>query len=143
MSRYNMGQVPSKTRKKGIDPFKEELNFALNLGLNPKKNNKPSSKRESIPMIWRDKILMRQKNKCAAKDCAKLHNGKKLMVNNRSDFDHIVPLALGGKHKLSNIQALCPGCHRFKNREDRHKISQFKKKKNKSNAELFGGSIFD
>lgn len=90
------------------------------------------SERGSIPMIWRDKILMRQKNKCAGKECAKIHNGKKLMVNNRSDFDHIKPLALGGKHELNNIQALCPGCHRLKTREDRYNISQ-KNKKTKSN----------
>tara|TARA_Y100000034_G_C6584390_1_gene253609 strand:+ start:150 stop:554 length:405 start_codon:yes stop_codon:yes gene_type:complete len=85
-------------------------------------------RREAIPMIWRDKILVKQKNLCVGKDCENLHNGKKLLVNNRSDFDHKKPLALGGKHLLSNLQALCPGCHRLKTREDRYKISQQKKK---------------
>jgi len=95
-------------------------------------------------MIWRDKILMRQNNKCAGKDCAKLHNGKKLMVNNRSDFDHIKPLALGGKNELNNLQALCPGCHRLKTREDRYNISQKNKKAKttKNNNSPFGGSLF-
>ena len=115
----------------------------LDFGLGPKKDDNSSSKREYIPTIWRDKILIKQKSKCAGKDCAKLHNGKKLMVNIRSDFDHIIPLALGGKHKLSNIQALCPGCHRLKTREDRYKISQAKKKKkNKKDSGLLGGDLF-
>lgn len=131
--------APKRGRKKSTNPLGGSVDF----GLGPKKDKKNSSKREHVPMIWRDKILMRQKNKCAGKDCAKLHNGKKLMVNNRSDFDHIKPLALGGKHTLSNLQALCPGCHRLKTREDKYNISQAKKrKKKKTNDSLFGENIF-
>ncbi len=113
----------------------------LNVGFGFDNKNTNITKREPVPMIWRDKILMKQKNKCAGNNCAKLHNGKKLMVNNRSDFDHITPLALDGKHTLSNLQALCPGCHRLKTREDKYKISQRKKKKNKADNEPFS-SLF-
>lgn len=130
--------APKGGRKKSSNPFGGSIDF----GLGPKREN-ASFKRENVPMIWRDKILMRQNNKCAGKDCAKLHNGKKLMVNNRSDFDHIKPLALGGKHTLTNLQALCPGCHRLKTREDRYNISQKKKKKKKANNNLLDGNLFD
>lgn len=118
-----------------------DINSVLGLG---SKKEKKSSEREHVPMIWRDKILMRQNNKCAGKDCAKLHNGKKLMVNNRSDFDHIKPKALDGDHELSNLQALCPGCHRLKTREDRYNISQRNKKAKttKKDDSPFGGSLF-
>lgn len=135
---FNEPFAPKKG-KKNSNPFGGSLYF----GLEPKKEKK-SSKREYIPMIWRDKILMRQSNKCAGKDCAKLHNGKKLMVNNRSDFDHIKPLALDGKNVLSNLQALCPGCHRLKTREDRYNISQKKKKSKakKGNDSPSGKNIF-
>jgi len=128
-----------KRGRKNSNPFDVSSDF----GLGPKKEKK-ISEREHIPMIWRDKILMRQNNKCAGKDCAKLHNGKKLMVNNRSDFDHIKPLALGGKNELNNLQALCPGCHRLKTREDRYNISQKNKKAKttKNNNSPFGGSLF-
>jgi hypothetical protein len=30
------------------------------------------------------------------------------------EFDHIVPLADGGTHELSNMQTLCRPCHRAK-----------------------------
>ena len=95
-----------------------------------KKNSK--TEREPVPAFWKTKILNRQNNKCASGDCAKLHNGKKMQVNSLSDFDHIKPLALNGKHTLSNLQALCPTCHRNKTQEDRYNISKSKKKKETS-----------
>ncbi|MBT3297920.1 HNH endonuclease [archaeon] len=129
-----------KKRRKNSSFFGE----SLDIGLGPKKEKKIST-REHIPMIWKDKILMKQNNKCAGKDCAKLHNGKKLMVNNRNDFDHIKPLALGGKNVLNNLQALCPGCHRFKTREDRYNISKKNKKvkETKKDKSPLEKSIFD
>ena len=34
------------------------------------------------------------------------------------EIDHVVPLFLGGKHELSNIQILCRHCNRTKNAKD-------------------------
>ena len=92
----------------------------INLSETKKKNR-------HIPMIWRDRIRVRQRNKCVGKDCAKYNYNKKKVVNNNSNFDHIVPIALGGKTILSNIQALCPKCHGLKLRENRYRILQAKK----------------
>lgn len=100
----------------------------LGISGSSKSKKETSSKREGLPMIWKDKILMKQKNKCAGKKCVELHNGKRVMVNTRNNFDHIIPRALNGKHIPSNIQALCANCHQLKTREDRFKISQSKKK---------------
>ena len=86
------------------------------------------TKREAISMFWKEKIIKKQRSCCAGKDCAKIHNGKKMKVDIYVDFDHIKPLALGGKHVITNIQALCAGCHKSKTREDRFNISQYKKK---------------
>lgn len=32
------------------------------------------------------------------------------------EYDHFIPLALGGKHEVENLQPLCPTCHSAKTR---------------------------
>jgi 5-methylcytosine-specific restriction endonuclease McrA len=90
------------------------------------KKTKTSTKRTTLYAIDKDRVLRRQKGVCAGKDCAKEH-GRRLPVNIRSNFDHKVPLALGGKNTVSNLQALCANCHQSKTRADRKKISEAKK----------------
>lgn len=34
------------------------------------------------------------------------------------EWDHSIPLALGGKHEAANIYCLCPDCHLCKTRAD-------------------------
>jgi hypothetical protein len=78
-----------------------------------------------IPVQWKQEIIMKQRSYCASPNCAKLHNGKKMKVNMNANFDHIRPLAMNGKNTKSNIQALCPGCHAVKTREDRDRIKRW------------------
>ena len=114
-----------------IKPIGNNEIFGVNKQARTSRNKtKKKSKTRSryIPKIWKEKILKKQRNFCAGKDCAKLHNGRKLKIDMYSHFDHIRPLGMNGDHKISNIQALCPGCHQAKKREDRHKISEWKKK---------------
>lgn len=40
------------------------------------------------------------------------------------EFDHVLPLALGGTNDLSNFQALCRPCHREKTNGDVARISK-------------------
>ena len=87
-----------------------------------------STKRGTLYVADKEEILLRQKGKCAGKTCSKEH-GKKMPVNIRSHFDHIKPLALGGKDIVSNIQALCANCHQKKTRKDRKKIAIAKKRR--------------
>lgn len=77
---------------------------------------------------WVHKVLKKQKYKCSGKNCAKMHNGKRMPVGSNRDIDHKRALKLGGKHILSNLQALCPNCHSEKTKEDRRKIAQSKKR---------------
>lgn len=90
--------------------------------------------RKHIHKSWKEKILKKQHNYCAGKNCAKLHHGKKMKVEMYSHFDHIRPLAMNGKNILSNIQALCATCHQAKTREDRVRIKKWKEKHG-----LYGG----
>jgi 5-methylcytosine-specific restriction endonuclease McrA len=43
--------------------------------------------------------------------------------------DHILPLALNGKHDLTNWQALCPSCHRGKTKFDVTRIAKAKRQR--------------
>ena len=43
------------------------------------------------------------------------------------EFDHSIPLALGGKHEVSNINPLCPKCHRRKTDSDLAIIAKSKR----------------
>ena len=93
---------------------------------------KKENKRGTLYSYDKDKILQKQKGLCAGKDCKRIHNSKRVPVNIRSHFDHIKPLALGGKDNISNLQALCANCHQLKTRGDRKAIAQSKNSKEKS-----------
>jgi hypothetical protein len=76
------------------------------------------SNRRTLSPFEKEKILKKQKNKCAGYpkgSCSK-------DVGMYSNFDHKQALGLGGKDELSNIHALCYGCHATKTREDNYKI---------------------
>lgn len=44
--------------------------------------------------------------------------GRKLAVGEPFDFDHIVPLTLGGRHAEGNLQLVSREAHKAKTRED-------------------------
>ena len=110
---YNILGYPTKKKRKRVHSNKKSKKII-------------QTKRATLYATDKEKILERQKGKCAGRTCAKDH-GKKLPVNIRSNFDHIKPLALGGGDIPSNIQALCANCHQKKTREDRKKIAIAKK----------------
>jgi hypothetical protein len=45
------------------------------------------------------------------------------------EFDHVIPLGLGGSNATDNWAALCPACHRSKTREDLRAIAKAKRRK--------------
>lgn len=79
-------------------------------------------------------LMEKQKGLCANKNCAKLH-GKRQPVTTTRDIDHKYPIKLwelkgkeGNPNVRSNLQLLCPDCHRRKTAEDRKKIAKYKEK---------------
>lgn len=79
-------------------------------------------------------LMEKQKGLCANKNCAKLH-GKRQPVTTTRDIDHKYPIKLwelkgkeGNPNIRSNLQLLCPDCHRRKTAEDRKKIAKYKEK---------------
>ena len=62
---------------------------------------KNKSKREEIDILIKDKLKLKQNNKCA--------NCEELLTD--YECDHIRPLANGGTNELSNLQILCKSCH--------------------------------
>ncbi len=69
-----------------------------------------------IPEAVKSEVLFRQRYRCAM--CGR--------INRFLEFDHIIPVALGGSSDVNNVQALCPECHRNKTKVDRLLISQAK-----------------
>lgn len=70
--------------------------------------------RLKLPAWLKEGVLGWQLGKCA---------GCQTPLDNQDvEFDHIIPLELGGSNKLENVQALCVPCHRDKTREDMRRI---------------------
>ena len=99
---------------------------------------KKETKRGTVYSYDKDKILQRQKGLCAGKDCKRLHNGKRVPINIRNNFDHIISLKLNGKDEISNTQGLCANCHQLKTREDRKLIALKNKKTNSKDNKGYG-----
>lgn len=57
--------------------------------------------------LLRQQVLERDSYLCC--ECARVGR-----VSAASDVDHIVPKSQGGTDDLSNLQSLCPSCHRAK-----------------------------
>jgi len=84
-----------------------------------RKSNDARNKRMKMPEPKRRKIAARQEWKCANPygKCA-----LKDFILEEYDVDHIRPLSQGGADDASNMQALCPACHRRKTENDQHQI---------------------
>lgn len=61
--------------------------------------------RKAIPKAWKAAALERSGGTCAYPDCD---------VTAPLEYDHMLCLALGGKHQAENIQPLCVPHHRAK-----------------------------
>ncbi|MCX6236987.1 MAG: HNH endonuclease [Bacteroidia bacterium] len=68
-------------------------------------------KRESIPEWVKHAVYFRDRGKCCL--CKKDLSGT-LSLSNEKEYDHIVPLSLGGSNDVTNIQLLCKECNRNK-----------------------------
>lgn len=69
--------------------------------------------------------LVQYNGKCA--DC-----GCKTGGANGLEWDHIVPLAIGGEDELDNLQPLCKGCHRAKTKVDKGRIAKTKRQRQRA-----------
>lgn len=69
----------------------------------------------AIPKATKLRIWERCGGKCAI-------TGRKLMPGDAYDFDHIIPLALGGEHRETNIQIVSKDAHRAKTADDTRAI---------------------
>jgi len=84
------------------------------------------------------RIVDRQDGKCAITGVA---FGPKI----RPEFDHIIPLGLGGENRESNLQAICAPAHKVKTAGDRRAIAKADRIRKKQagitpkKAELPGG----
>jgi 5-methylcytosine-specific restriction endonuclease McrA len=52
-------------------------------------------------------LAVKQNHKCANSSCM-------VSLKGRYHVDHVIPIALGGRNDIGNIQLLCPPCNRSK-----------------------------
>ena len=85
-----------------------------------RKSQAARNRRTKMPEPKRRKIAARQDWKCANPDGNCTLKGEL----QEYDVDHVIPLMTGGPDNESNLQAICPACHRRKTENDNHiKIS--------------------
>lgn len=72
-------------------------------------------KRKYIPKWVKNAVFYRDRGKCSL--CKKDLSGL-FSINNTLEFDHIIPLRLGGTNDVSNIQLLCKECNNKKGDKD-------------------------
>ena len=101
------------------EQIKELLKQLSNQNTRLQKSHSARNRRTKLPEPKRRKIAARQNWRCANP------NGKCKLKDcdlEEYDVDHIVALALGGADDESNMQALCPACHRKKTETDQHQV---------------------
>jgi 5-methylcytosine-specific restriction protein A len=64
-----------------------------------------------IPDRVKDRIVLKAEGYC--RKCSRQVGGKL-----RAEFDHMIPLIIGGSHRENNIQLLCHECHAAKTKLD-------------------------
>lgn len=67
---------------------------------------------------WKIAILAKSQGCCSYPECSEREG---------LEFDHVIPRALGGKHRLDNYQALCPSHHLAKTKLDVKLIAKAKR----------------
>ena len=67
--------------------------------------------RRRFPETKLMQVLLDHDGKCA--EC-----GAKISMSNPAEWDHVIPLKLGGEDTLDNLQPLCRPCHKAKSATD-------------------------
>jgi 5-methylcytosine-specific restriction enzyme A len=102
-STFTIVEQPKRkhTRRKNIKSVIQKVKKAKRV--NNKKIKK--TKRKQFPQVIRNSVCSSQHWTCG---CCQELLGECIII------DHMLPLCLGGSNDISNLQALCPTCDKFK-----------------------------
>lgn len=79
----------------------------------------------AIPANVKDRVAARFKDCCG--QC-----GEPIDEKRPADYDHVIPLCIGGEHRESNLALVCRSCHAVKTKRDvkiKAKIARVRKRK--------------
>ncbi len=97
--------------KKEDDVLREIEELKEILKQKERAKERTSMRSRYIPEYVKAEIRKRQNNRCAM--CGGLFS------EDVFEYDHKIPVALGGTSSIDNVQALCANCHRLKTKYDR------------------------
>lgn len=69
-----------------------------------------ASRREPVPAAIRHKLQLKYNGQCSHKD----GNGKRCGERRFLDLHHIVPVSMGGRNEIDNLELLCKSHHRHR-----------------------------
>jgi 5-methylcytosine-specific restriction endonuclease McrA len=102
---FTVVEEPKRKRHKVANTnIKALINKVKNVNKKKKKKFK-KTKRQQFPQVIRNSVCSSQHWTCG---CCKELLGECIII------DHKVPLCFGGSNDISNLQALCPTCDKFK-----------------------------
>lgn len=84
-----------------------------------------SSPDAAIPPRVKERVAARAGDRCQ-------HCQREIVGKLRAEFDHVIPLILGGKHAETNLQLLCNECHAGKTALDlklKSKVASIRKRR--------------
>jgi 5-methylcytosine-specific restriction endonuclease McrA len=79
----------------------------------------------AIPPRVKDRVAQKFKDCCG-------HCGRPIGGKLRAEYDHVIPLCIGGKHEEGNLALVCNECHSAKTKLDvkiKAKIARVRKRK--------------
>jgi 5-methylcytosine-specific restriction protein A len=73
-------------------------------------------RRRALSKAAQERVIANQAGLCAACDCD--------LAQEPVEFDHVLPLSLGGTNDETNFEALHRSCHKEKTRGDKSRIAK-------------------
>ena len=98
--------------------------------------------RKKFSIIIQKQVAANQKWLCVGLKCSKKEKMEEKLLPPTFEIDHKHGLQFGGTNDLTNLQALCPDCHRQKSQDEMLKAMDIQREKKTGRSRFFDPSSF-